>query len=59
MNPKLTKKSGVTMRFLRFTRYAYRRWGLLTRREYLFLWQFVQIFGSARSGERGYANPRS
>lgn len=44
VNPKLTKRSGVTMRFLRWTRYAYRRWGALSRREMLFLWELVQTF---------------
>jgi hypothetical protein len=44
VNSKLTRKSGVTMRFLRWSRYAYRRWGALSRREMLFIWQLVSTF---------------
>jgi hypothetical protein len=47
LNPKLTKKSGVTMRFLRWTRYAYRRWGKLTHTEAHFMWEFVRVFERA------------
>lgn len=44
VSSKLTRKSGVTMRFLRWSRYAYRRWGAMTRSETLLMWQFVRTF---------------
>ncbi len=47
VNPRLTKKSGVTMRFLRWARYAYVRWGRveLPRVELLAVYRLVQILG--------------
>lgn len=47
ISPKLTARSGVTMRFLRFARYAYRRWGLdLPRVELLAVYRLVRELGA-------------
>lgn len=52
VNRTLTARSKVTMSFLRFTRYAYKRFGPgLTRSECLLLWEFVKVF--ERSGGSG------
>lgn len=46
VNPKLTAKSGVTMRFLRWARYAFVRWGRvdLPRAELLLVYRMVCEF---------------
>jgi hypothetical protein len=47
VSPKLTRKSGVTMRFLRWTRYAYVVWGRvkIPRHELLAIYRLVRMFG--------------
>lgn len=46
VNPKLTARSGVTMRFLRWARYAYMAWGRveIPRAELLLAFEFVKTF---------------
>jgi hypothetical protein len=45
VSPKLTRRSGVTMRFLRWSRRAYYVYGVRTRAEALFVWRLVELFG--------------
>lgn len=54
VSPKLTARSGVTMRFLRFARYAYRKWGLdLPRAELLLVYRLVGELGAELLGVPG------
>lgn len=48
VNPKLTGKSGVTMRFLRWARYAFVKWGRveLPRVELLAIYRLVRAFNA-------------
>lgn len=52
VSPLLTRKSGITISWLRFVRYAYARWGPgLSPHELRLLHEFVRVF------ERGAAEP--
>lgn len=44
VSPKLTRKSGVTMRFLRWSRLAYHVFGTRTREDALRLWRYIEQF---------------
>jgi hypothetical protein len=58
INPKLTAKSGVTMRFLRWARYAYVRWGRvdMPRAEELAIFRLAAMFDAELLGEGEWAN---
>ena len=45
------------MRFLRWTRYANRRWGALNRAEMLLFWQIVRTFEDAPRRDQGLQVP--
>lgn len=45
VSPKLTRRSGITMRFLRWSRLAYHVFGVRTRDEALFTWRLFELFG--------------
>lgn len=45
VSPKLTRRSGVTMRFLRWARYAFVMWGALPRDEVLAAYRIREVFG--------------